>query len=404
MTAPTTSAGRPGADGTGHVLLLHQASDLYGSDRMLIQIALALHEAGAAPIVVLPEGGLLPGVLAGLGIEAHEVPAARLLKVRRSASGMAALVRLALAIPSALSTLDAVVGIRRIRLVYSNTLAILAGAVWAARRRLPHVWHLHEIVDRPKLAAWVLKAVARALAVRWVCNSQATQRWFAAGRPRLLAASPVVLNAAVDQSGGERSVWGPHFRPCGERWVVGVVGRIVPGKGHAVALQALEMLAQRGCQDVALVFIGGPAPGGGQHLQALTQRVARSPVARHVRFVGELADTRSAYAEMDIVCVPSLVPESFGLVAAEAMSAQRPVLAARSGGLPEVVQDGITGLLHRPGDALGLADGLQRLMQQPGLAARMGHAGRQAYLRQFTPVAMRRSLVQALGSPAWTPA
>jgi glycosyltransferase involved in cell wall biosynthesis len=77
-----------------------------------------------------------------------------------------------------------------------------------------------------------------------------------------------------------------------------------------------------------------------------------------------------------VAVVPSITPESFGFVALEAMVLGRPVVAARSGALPEIVSDGETGLLTPPGDATALATALSRLLDDPGLRERMGSAGR----------------------------
>jgi glycosyltransferase involved in cell wall biosynthesis len=86
--------------------------------------------------------------------------------------------------------------------------------------------------------------------------------------------------------------------------------------------------------------------------------------------------------------VPSTEAEAFGLVAVEAMAASRPVLASRSGGLPEVLGDCEAGWLHAPGDAAGLAAQLQRLIEDTALRERMGQAGRARHARCFTQAAM----------------
>jgi glycosyltransferase involved in cell wall biosynthesis len=85
---------------------------------------------------------------------------------------------------------------------------------------------------------------------------------------------------------------------------------------------------------------------------------------------------------MDMVVMPSL-RESFGLVALEAMAMNLPVIASRIGGLEEVVEHGRTGLLVAPGDAVVLADAIQRLTEDPGMRKEMGAAGRQRVESRF---------------------
>jgi len=121
----------------------------------------------------------------------------------------------------------------------------------------------------------------------------------------------------------------------------GFVGSIVPHKGVDVLLSAARSL---GVEPVLI----GAAPEG---------------VPPGVRWLGELGHDRieDAFAEMDVLVVPSLVPESFSLVAHEAQALGIPVVASRIGALPELVQDGVNGLLVSPGDVRGLTRALRRL-------------------------------------------
>jgi glycosyltransferase involved in cell wall biosynthesis len=83
----------------------------------------------------------------------------------------------------------------------------------------------------------------------------------------------------------------------------------------------------------------------------------------------------AAWRHATVGLVPSVWPEPFGLVAVEAMAAGVPVIASRVGGLPEVVTDGVTGLLVEPGDAASLADAIDGLLRNPDERALLGRAG-----------------------------
>ena len=90
------------------------------------------------------------------------------------------------------------------------------------------------------------------------------------------------------------------------------------------------------------------------------------------------------YAGADICVVPSVWREPFGIAAVEAMAAGKPVVASRAGGLADIVADGVTGLLVEPGDAVALADALARLIADPGLREKMGRAGRERAVRNYS--------------------
>jgi glycosyltransferase involved in cell wall biosynthesis len=106
-----------------------------------------------------------------------------------------------------------------------------------------------------------------------------------------------------------------------------------------------------------------------------------------VRYVGlqDKAGCRSLTARAVAVVVPSTWLETFGLVVVEAMAAGVPAVVAGHGSLAELVDDGVTGLTHRPHDADSLAGGLRRVVAEPGLGARLGAAARLRYEEAFSP-------------------
>jgi glycosyltransferase involved in cell wall biosynthesis len=385
----------------GRILFVHQSCDMYGSDRVLLDIAEAVTHAGGEPIVALPGDGPLPEALRSRDIEVHVLTDANVLKLSRASLTPAGALRLAVAVPSALAALDRCVGARRIDRVHSNTLAVMGGALWALRRGVRHLWHVHEIVERPRYAAIAFPWLLRYLADDVVGNSHATREWLVHEQPRLAARSKVVWNGAstshVPTNETDALALHRQFRPNGARLAIGLVGRINRMKGHALLIEAAESLWARGFNDFSLVFVGSPPPGQDLFLTQLQERIAASPLRERIVVQGYMDQVAPAYAALDIVCVPSTEAEAFGLVAVEAMAAGRPIVAARIGGLPEVVLDGETGYLHHPGDARALAARLQDLMTDPQRRRDFGLAGRARYQREFTVGAMSERMLMSYG-------
>lgn len=375
------------------VLFVHQSSDLYGSDRMLLACATALQQANGRAIVVLPGRGPLHQALRQRGIEVHALTDESVLKLSRAVLSIRGIFRLLASTSASQQQLDRCVFGRRVDLVVTSTLAVLAGVPWARRHGVPHLWHVHEIVERPRWAAKTFPWLLRLFADRVVCNSGATQRWLLDAQPPLAARTGVVINGVDDPqsvSSGPAAL-APEaqqalhrrFRPAGVSLAIGLVGRINRLKGHGVLLQAAQWLHEQGLTDFSLVFIGDAPAGQLQHQQLLQAKVEASGLAARVVFTGFLADTTAAYRALDIVCVPSVEAESFGLVAIEAMALGLPVVASDIGGLPEVVLHQNTGMLHKAGDARGLADALALLLQDAALRQALGQAGRQRYEHTF---------------------
>jgi glycosyltransferase involved in cell wall biosynthesis len=154
------------------------------------------------------------------------------------------------------------------------------------------------------------------------------------------------------------------------------VGRLIPIKGHIVLLRAFAQ-ARRRVEGLQLDIAGrGPLEPA---LRALAKELE---VEDSVHFLGHVAPIQHAIETAAILVVPSM-GEGFGMVALEAMERARPVIAAEIGGLGELVEDSVTGLLVPAGEAAPLAEAIVRLAGDLPLAAEMGSAGRERALERF---------------------
>lgn len=174
----------------------------------------------------------------------------------------------------------------------------------------------------------------------------------------------------------------PAERPFVDRRPVrlGIVGRIVEQKQHGVLLDACALL-QRRLPDAFRLDIVGTRDG--PFAAELDSRIAALGLADIVRWTGFLADRDRLYGELDILVAPA-VDEPFGLTVPEAGSYGLPVVAARSGAFPELIEEEHTGLLFERGDATGLAHALERLVGDAGLRRRLGEAARAHVGARFT--------------------
>jgi glycosyltransferase involved in cell wall biosynthesis len=176
------------------------------------------------------------------------------------------------------------------------------------------------------------------------------------------------------------------------------VGRLVTFKGLDHLLDALALLSVARRQLSVAGQNNGPRStgyglpprlllaGDGPHRAALERRARELGIADRVHFLGPLAnaDLPRYHAASDAFVIPSTDHETFCIAACEAMACARPVIAARTGGLPEVVRDGETGYLVPPGDAQALAERIRALLGDAALRARLGAAGREWTLEMFT--------------------
>lgn len=157
----------------------------------------------------------------------------------------------------------------------------------------------------------------------------------------------------------------------------GSVGRLDRQKGLGIALQAFHR-ALPSLPKAKYMMLGD-----GPDRASLSRLVEELGLHDHVGLLGYVKQPAPIIKALDVLIMPSRW-ESFGLAAAEAMAAERPVIASKVGGLQELVQENITGLLVEAGDVAGLAEAMVRLGSDAALRQRLGSQGRARIVERFS--------------------
>jgi glycosyltransferase involved in cell wall biosynthesis len=157
-----------------------------------------------------------------------------------------------------------------------------------------------------------------------------------------------------------------------DRIVVVQVSWIIPEKGIGDLLAAAQLVIAKN-PAVHFVLIGE-----GDHREAFTRQAEELGLKEHVTWTGLVQDpfAEGVYDAADIVCQASRWEEAFGQVIAEAMAYGKPVIGTRVGGIPELIEDDVSGFLIQRGDVQALSDRVLRLAEDSELRKRMGRAGR----------------------------
>lgn len=161
-----------------------------------------------------------------------------------------------------------------------------------------------------------------------------------------------------------------------DRFVVGWIGRMTAIKRVPDVLLSFKRLLDLGV-DATLCLVGD-----GPDREPAERQAKELGIAKHVLSLGYQRDVSPYYALFDALVLPS-ANEGTPVVAIEALAAERPVVATRVGGVPDVVSDGEDGFLVEVGDVDALADALARLARDPELRARMGARGRELVLPRY---------------------
>ncbi|MEK7546072.1 MAG: glycosyltransferase family 4 protein [Patescibacteria group bacterium] len=173
--------------------------------------------------------------------------------------------------------------------------------------------------------------------------------------------------------------------------VIGAISRLSREKNVALLLKAFALVAKEIPETTLRVF------GDGPERETLATLAETLGIASRTSFLGHVPDAGTRCGEFGVLAVPSS-RESFGLSALEAMACGTPVVAARVGGLPELIIDGETGMLVPPEDERAMADALIKILRDRELAARLGEAGRARSAAHFSEKKMQASWI-GLSSP-----
>jgi glycosyltransferase involved in cell wall biosynthesis len=167
--------------------------------------------------------------------------------------------------------------------------------------------------------------------------------------------------------------------------IVGVVARLEPEKGHPTLLEAWPLVLRQ-APNAHLLIIGE----GGQR-EALEQQARDLRIAHRVTFTGRRDDVPAVTAALDCAVLPSY-REAQGLTILEAMALSRPVVATRVGGIPEMIEDGVSGVLVPPHDATALAAGISRVLRDHPFADTIARAGHDLVHDRFCVELMVRAI------------
>ncbi|MFH1620450.1 MAG: glycosyltransferase family 4 protein [bacterium] len=201
---------------------------------------------------------------------------------------------------------------------------------------------------------------------------------FRAVFPGLFIPSAAVYQGICDPGAGTGNRPGP-----GEHTgiTVGMLGRLDPVKGHAAALEAAAAVARRH-PDIIFIFAGTEKNIKIPYLQKEAERLG---IGRNVRLTGFVSDAPAFMKSCDLGIIPSTGSEAVSRVALEWMGCGVPLVSSDAGSLPEIVKDGVTGIVVPAGVAGRLAEAVLDLLSKPDRLLPMGRAGRIRYENHFTP-------------------
>lgn len=270
----------------------------------------------------------------------------------------------------------------RFELVYSNTLAVIIGAFWARKKKLPHIWHIHEILAGPKPLITMLSALLDASTVSPIAVSQAVAtNW----QPHLKKSKIQVIHNGIPYEDFliQHPLTKKDLGLPENQLVVGMIGRINPWKGQMYFLEMAEIICRK-YPSVHFALVGDPFPGYENILENIKEQINRSGLEHRVSYLGFRSDIPAVLQVFDIFVLPSILPDPLPTVVLEAMASGKPVVATQPGGSEEMVVDFKTGFLIPMTNAKSGAEAIEKLILNPELLRNFGSSGQARVLSEFS--------------------
>jgi glycosyltransferase involved in cell wall biosynthesis len=271
--------------------------------------------------------------------------------------------------------------------IYVNTQrAMVIGAIAGLISRRPVVWHLRDIVSEDhfgKVQLQIIKWCTKLMLERVIANSNASALAITALTRMKEERLDVVFNGISAEPFDELESIAQHelrarFGLPQDAFLVGSFSRLARWKGQHVLLEALLE-----APEMHAVLVGAALFGEDDYEAELRAFVLEHGLADRVHFLGFQTDIAACMKAVDVVAHTSITPEPFGRVIIEGMLAKRPVVAARAGGVTDIVVDGENGILCTPGDVGALAGALGDLAGDAALRERLVGRGYENAISRF---------------------
>lgn len=364
------------------ILYLHAGAEMYGADKVLLELIKELDKDEFDPHVILPNDGPLVESLRQVGAQVSVLDYPILRRKYFNPKGIADYIRSynfyakQIALYARQHSID---------MVHNNTAAVLEGIYLKRKLKLPLIWHVHEIIVKPKAISDFINMLMGRYADKIVTVSQAVANH--------IKQSPFIKDSQVEviYNGVDNAVYYPKdassirekFDIAQDALVIGMIGRVNAIKGQNDFIEAVEPLLEKNEQAVAFLA-GGVFPGEEWRLEELDKRIASSSVVSQIHRIDYYDKTSELYNMFDIFVLPSIKPDSLPTVVLEAMACSKPVVGYNNGGIAEMVVDDKSGCLVKPNRPQELSNAISLLLDSSEKREKFGRVGYQRQKELFS--------------------
>lgn len=366
-----------------NIILLHGSSDLYGASKILINSVETFIDAGHSCIVVLPSEGVLAEHIKARGVQVRILNLAVLRKKYYTLPGFFNRI---LRFVRAQKKLTQFIQEEKIDLVFSNTTAVWVGAFVAKKMKIPHIWHVHEIIEKPTFLKTIIGNLLNRYASKVICVSNAVQNHWG---PFVDVTKLVRIHNGINiNSQAAQKIISSKILH------IGMAGRIHYWKGQLYFLSIAKELLKN-YPDLTFHIAGDPFPGYESILDEMNDFIRANKLEKNIIYHGLVADMDSFYRKIDLLVLPSTQPDPFPTVILEAMSYALPIVATEHGGALEMIEENKTGIFIPWNSSEQAVEKIEKLLIRNN-TVEMGKSGRDRLNNLFSLSSYKKNMLYVL--------
>lgn len=366
-----------------NILFLHAGAEMYGADKVMLDLICGLDKKEYTPYVILPENGILVESLRKENIKVEVLPYPIM---RRKYFTLGGIAQYGYNLIKYSQKLTKIAKKYQIDLVHTNTAATLEGSYVSKKLKIPQLWSIHEIIINPKLMFKFTSYLISKFSTITITDSNAVKQHLITSNYFNDRDIKVFYNG-VD---GKRFNPNTDSEYLFDEWnipkdakIIGMMGRVNSWKGQNDFLEAANYVMEKH-QDIYAIFIGSAFKGEEWRENELREAIEQSPYKDRIINIGYRTDSEAIYKLYDIFVLPSTNPDPLPTVVLEAMATGKPIVGYRHGGICEMVEDGYNGLLAEVRQSRDLAKKIDTLIENDELRIKMGDNSRKRLLNHFS--------------------
>lgn len=353
-----------------NILYLHAGAELYGADIVLLELLKNINKNKYNPYVVLPCNGPLVDKLRQNNINVEIINYPILRRKYFNPIGMINYIKDYIKYSNKLKQ---ICKREKINIIHTNTTAVLEGVYLKKKLSLPHIWHIHEIIVKPRFIHKFLSFMVSKFSDEVVTVSKAVKGHL--DSTGYFDKEVNVIYNGVDncvfKKSNEVEYLKNEFNIPNNSLVVGMIGRINAWKGQNDFLDAMEIVLENNKNTYAML-VGGVFEGEEWRIKELKERINSMKYKDRIIFINYRKDTKNIHALYDIFVLPSINPDPLPTVVLEAMATKNPIVGYKHGGICEMVKEDYNGVLAKVKDTKDLANKIIKLINDNELRVNMG--------------------------------